>query len=317
MKFICASILLASSVTAINVQGQELNGTLKKITESGTISLGVRDFTVPFSYLDDHQSYQGYTIDLCMKVVTAVQRKLGLSKLDVKLIPVTPSTRIPLLANGTIDIECGNTTNNVERHTQVDFTPTVFVTSGRFITKTGANIRGLSDLRGKTVAATSGSSYLKQLTLLNGSQNLAMNLVTVRDTAEGVLMVENGRASAYAQDDIVLTSLRASSKSPQDLTITKEPLSVEPLGMMQRRNDPDFKRVVDGAIAQVFKSGDISRLYQKWFLSPIPPKGINLNWPMSPELQAVITNPTDSGNPADYAVVPDSQKAAQKKVVAR
>jgi glutamate/aspartate transport system substrate-binding protein len=317
MKFICATILLASSVTAINVQGQELNGTLKKVSESGTISLGVRDFTVPFSYLDDHQSYQGYTVDLCMKVVTAVQRKLGLAKLEVKLIPVTPSTRIPLLANGTIDLECGNTTNNIERHTQVDFTPTVFVTSGRFITKTGANIRTLSDLKGKTVAATSGSSYLKQLTSLNGTQNLALNLVTVRDTAEGVLMVESGRAAAYAQDDIVLTSLRASSKSPEDLAITKEPLSVEPLGMMQRRNDPDFKRVVDGAIIQVFKSGDITRLYKKWFLSPIAPKGINLNWPMSPELRAVITKPTDSGNPADYAIVPDSQKATLKKVVAR
>ncbi|MFJ2989983.1 amino acid ABC transporter substrate-binding protein [Collimonas sp. NPDC087041] len=317
MKFICATILLASSVTAINVQAQELTGTLKKINETGSIALGVRDFTVPFSYLDDHQSYQGYTVDLCMKVVNAVQRKLGLSRLDVKMIPVTPSTRIPLLANGTIDLECGNTTNNVERHSQVDFTPTVFVTSGRFITKPTSNVRNLVDLKGKTVAATSGSSYLKQLTVLNGSQNLGMNLVTVRDTAEGVLMVESGRAAAYAQDDIVLTSLRASSKSPEDLVITKEPLSVEPLGMMQRRNDPDFKRVVDGSIAQVFKSGEITRIYKKWFLSPIPPKGINLNWPMSPELQAVITNPTDSGNPADYAIVPDSQKAAQKKVAAR
>jgi len=317
MKHIYASIFLVASIVSASVQAQELTGTLKKVKDSGSIALGVRDFTVPFSYLDDQQSYQGYTVDLCMRIVASVQRKLGLSRLDVKLIPVTPSTRIPLLTNGTIDLECGNTTNNVERHAQVDFTPTIFVTSGRFITKATANVHSLADLKAKTVAATSGSSYLKLLTILNGSQNLGMNLVTVRDTAEGVLMVESGRAAAYAQDDIVLSSLRASSKSPEDLAITKEPLSVEPLGMMQRRDDPDFKRVVDGAIGEIFKSGEITKLYKKWFQSPIPPKGINLNWPISPELQAVIFKPTDSGNPADYSIVPDTQKAAQKTVVNR
>ena len=168
-------------------------------------------------------------------------------------------------------------------------------------------------MKGKTIAATSGSSYLKQLTILNTSQNLGMSLVTVRDAAEGVLMVESGRAAAYAQDDIVLSSLRASSKSPEDLAITKDPLSVEPLGMMQRRDDPDFKRVVDGAISEIFKSGEISRIYEKWFQSPIPPKGINLNVPVSPELKAAFAKPTDSGDPAAYAAVPEAQKQSSKK----
>lgn len=292
-----ATVALFSGIS----HAQELTGTLKKINDTGTINLGVRDFSVPFSYLDDKQQYQGYAIDLCMAAVKAVQRQLHLARLDINLVPVTASTRIPLLTNGSIDLECGNTTNNIERHAVVDFAPTMFISSGQFLTKKSAGIRSVADLRGKTVAASSGSSHIKRLTALNSEQGFGMQLVTVRDSAEGVLMVESGRAAAYVQDDIVLAALVASSKSPLDFNISGEPLSVEPFGIMQRRLDPQFKATVDGAIKGLYKTGEINAIYAKWFTTSIPPKGINLNWSMSLPLKTTFANPTDSGDPSVYA----------------
>jgi glutamate/aspartate transport system substrate-binding protein len=308
-----AAVLCGLNIIVASVQAEEVGGTLKKIKDTGTVSLGVRDYSVPFSYLDDKQSYQGYSIDLCMKIVSAVQRRLNISALDVKLNPVTAATRIPLMANGTIDLECGNTTNNTERQSQVDFAPTMFVTSNRLLSKKSSNIASLADMKGKTIAASSGTSHLKQLTTLNAEQNLGMNIMTVKDTAEGFLLVETGRAVAYSMDDIILASLVATAKNPEMFSITKEPLSVEPYGIMLRRNDPEFKKVVNDAITSVFNSGEINRIYKKWFESPIPPKMINLNWPMSPELKAILAKPTNSGDPAAYAVVPEAQRTASKK----
>lgn len=303
----------AVALTAMTAHAQETTGTLKKIGDTGRIVLGVRDYSAPFSYLDDKQSYQGYSIDLCMKIVSAVQKKLGLSTLNVTLNPVTAATRIPLMANGTIDMECGNTTNNTERQTQVDFAPTMFITSNRLLAKKSSNIRSLADMKGKAIVASSGTSHLKQLTALNANEKLDLNIMTVKDTAEGFLMIESGRGVAYSMDDIILANLVANAKNPADYTITQEPLSVEPFGIMMRRNDPSFKKVVDDAIAGVFRSGEINRIYDKWFMQPIPPKGINLNWPMTAELKAIIAKPTNSGDPAAYAVVPEAQKMATKK----
>lgn len=293
------AVLISAGVFASAAQAQE-TGTLKKIKDTGSITLGVRDSSIPFSYLDDKQSYQGYSIDLCMKVVTAIQKQLGLTALNVKLNPVTSATRIPLMANGTIDLECGSTTNNLERQKQVAFAPTTFVTANRLLAKKSSNINSLADLKGKALVSTSGTSNLKQVTTLNGEKNLGMNIMTAKDHAEAFLMVETGRAVAFAMDDILLASLAASSKSPGDYAITKEALSVEPYGIMMRRDDPAFKKAVDGAIEAVFKSGDINRIYAKWFQSPIPPKGISLNWPLTDQLKAVIAKPTDSGDPAAY-----------------
>jgi glutamate/aspartate transport system substrate-binding protein len=293
------AVLISAGVMAGAAQAQE-TGTLKKIKDSGSITLGVRDSSIPFSYLDDKQSYQGYSIDLCMKVVTAIQKQLGLAALNVKLNPVTSATRIPLMANGTIDLECGSTTNNLERQKQVAFAPTTFVTANRLLSKKSSNINSLADMKGKALVSTSGTSNLKQVTTLNAERNLGMNIMTAKDHAEAFLMVETGRAVAFAMDDILLASLAASSKSPGDYAITKEALSVEPYGIMMRRDDPAFKKAVDGAIEAVFKSGDINRIYAKWFQSPIPPKGISLNWPVSDQLKAVIAKPTDSGDPAAY-----------------
>jgi glutamate/aspartate transport system substrate-binding protein len=293
------AILISAGFVAGAAQAQE-SGTLKKIKDSGTITLGVRDSSIPFSYLDDKQSYQGYSIDLCMKAVTAIQKHLGMTALNVKMQPVTSATRIPLMANGTVDLECGSTTNNLERQKQVAFAPTTFITANRLLAKKSSNIKSLNDMKGKTLVSTSGTSNLKQLTQLNAERNLGMNIVAAKDHAEAFLMVETGRAVAFGMDDILLASLAASSKNPSEYSITQEALSVEPYGIMLRRDDPGFKKVVDDAIINVFKSGEINRIYGKWFQAPIPPKGINLNWPMSEQLKKVIAHPTDSGDPAAY-----------------
>lgn len=311
-----AGLLIGAGVLAGamgTTQAQELTGTLKKVKDTGTLTLGVRDSSIPFSYLDDKQSYQGYSIDLCLKAATAIQKNLGLTALSVKMVPVTSATRIPLIANGTVDIECGSTTNNMERQQQVAFAPTTFVTANRLLSKKSSNIKSLDDMKGKSIVSTSGTSNLKQITTLNAERNLGMNIMTAKDHAEAFLMVETGRAVAFAMDDILLSSLAASSKSPADYAITNEALSVEPYGLIVRRQDPAFKKVVDGAIENLFKTGEINKIYGKWFQAPIPPKGVNLNVPMSPQLQAVIAKPTDSGEPSAYAAVPAAQVQSGKK----
>jgi glutamate/aspartate transport system substrate-binding protein len=248
-----------------------------------------------------------------MKIVTSVQKELGMTSLNVKLNPVTSATRIPLMANGTVDLVCGSATNNLERQKQVAYAPTTFVTANRLLSKKSSNIKTLADMKGKSLVSTSGTSNLKQLVQLNGEQNLGMNIMTAKDHAEAFLMVETGRAVAFGMDDILLASLAASSKSPADYSITTDALSIEPYGIMLRRDDPAFKKSVDTAVTNLFKSGDINRIYAKWFQSPIPPKGINLNIPMSEQLKAVIANPTDSGDPAAYVISPEAQKASTKK----
>jgi glutamate/aspartate transport system substrate-binding protein len=309
---ICA--IAASLACFTGVAGaQELTGTLKKIKDSGSVTLGVRDSSIPFSYLDDKQSYQGYSIDICLRTVTAIQKQLGMSSLNVKMNPVTSATRIPLMANGTIDLECGSTTNNLERQKQVAFAPTTFVTANRLLAKKSANISKLDDMKGKTLVSTAGTANLKQVTTLNAERKLGMNILSAKDHAEGFLMVETGRAVAFAMDDILLSSLAASSKAPNDYVITKEALSIEPYGIMLRRNDEPFKKAVDSAVNNLMKSGEINKIYAKWFQSPIPPKGINLAIPMSEQLKAVIAKPTDSGDPAAYAEVPAAQSTQKKK----
>ena len=279
---------------------QALDGTLKKIKDSGTITLGVRDASSPFSYLDDNQKPVGYSIDLCMKIVDAVKADLKMPNLVVKTQPVTSATRIPLMANGTIDLECGSTTNNNERQQQVGFVNTTFVTANRLLSKKSSKISTLADLKGKTLVSTSGTSNLKQVTQLNGEKNLGINIVTASEHPIAFQMVESDRAAAFAMDDILLYSMVANSKNPGEFVISPEALSVEPYGIMLRKNDPAFQKLADDAIDKVFKSGEINKIYAKWFLSPIPPKNINLNVPMSDALKKVIAHPTHSGDPAVY-----------------
>jgi glutamate/aspartate transport system substrate-binding protein len=308
-----ALAILICLIATAPLAAQELTGTLAKIKRTGSITLGVRDGSVPFSYLDDKQQYLGYSVDLCMKIVTAAQKQLGMTAVKVVLNPVTPANRIPLMANGTIDLECGSATNNAERQKQVAFAPTMFVVANKLLAKKSSNVRSLADLKGKTLVATAGTTTLKQMTILNNEMNLGMTILIGKDHPESFLMLETGRAVAQANDDILLAAQLAASKNPADYEITKEALSVEPYGIMLRREDPDFKRLVDATLTRFYQTDDYQRLYQKWFMSPIPPKGINLNFPMPPQLQAVLAKPTDSPDPAVYAAVPSAQQAAARK----
>jgi glutamate/aspartate transport system substrate-binding protein len=296
--FALLSGLAAALALATTVNAQE--GTLKKIKDSGSITIGHRDASLPFSYYDDKQRPIGYAMDLCAKIVDAVKAELKMPNLKTNYQLVTSANRIPLMANGTIDLECGSTTNNVARQEQVWFTMTHFVTANRWVFKKSANIKKLEDLKGKTVVSTAGTTNIKQMTEINAAQNLGMNIISANGHPEAFQMVETGRAVAFVMDDILLAGLVAQSRSPKDYDISSVALSVEPYGIMLRKDDKAFKEVADKALSQVYKSGQINAIYSKWFEKPVPPKNVNLNLPMSPALKKVMANPTSSGDPKDY-----------------
>jgi glutamate/aspartate transport system substrate-binding protein len=296
-------LALAAVLGAGQAGAQELTGTLKNIKETGAITLGFRDSSIPFSYLDDNQKPIGYAMDICYKIVDAVKKELKLDKLEVKLNPVTSSTRIPLLANGTIDLECGSTTNNTERQKQIAYTNTHFLTASRFVSKKSSNIKSIDDLKGKPVVSTSGTTNIKQLTEANAARNLNVNIIPAKDHAEAFLMVETDRAVAFVMDDILLASLVAGSKEPGAYVISTDAFSKpEPYGIMLRKDDPAFKTVVDAATAALYQSAEGPKLYEKWFMQKIPPKGLNLNVPIGPEQKKQFAKPQDSPDPDAYAM---------------
>ncbi len=298
---VLAAVLLSGQASAQDLKGQELTGTLKKVKETGVITLGFRDSSIPFSYLDDNQKPIGFAIDICYRIVDAVKKELKLDKLEVELNSVTSSTRIPLLANGTIDLECGSTTNNAERQKQVWFTNTHFLTATRFVSKKSGNINSIDDLKGKTVVSTAGTTNIKQLTEANAARNLNINIIPAKEHAESFLMVETDRAAAVVLDDILLASFVAGSKDPDAYMMSKDAFSKpEPYGIMLRKDDQAFKKVVDAATASLYSSGEGERLYDKWFMQKIPPKGLNLNAPISPELKKEFSKPSDSPDPDSY-----------------
>ena len=297
-RHIKAALVLACAVAAVPAIAQE--GTLQKIKSTGAITIGHRDASIPFSYYDDNQKPIGYAMDLCMKIVDAVKKEVKMPNLEVKYQLVTSANRIPLISNGTVDLECGSTTNNLEREKQVSFTITHFLTANRWVAKKSSNIKTLADLKGKTIVSTAGTSNIKQITQINADQNLGMNIISANGHPEAFQMVETGRAVAFVMDDILEYSLAANSRNPGEWEIGSVALSVEPYGIMMRKDDADFKKVVDGAMTQVYKSGEINAIYEKWFLKAIPPKGLNLNVPMSDAFKKVVANPTDSGDPAAY-----------------
>jgi glutamate/aspartate transport system substrate-binding protein len=280
---------------------EELTGTLQKVKELGYITVGHREASVPFSYLDDKRQPVGFAIDICAKIVDAVKRELKLDKLEVRYQLVTASTRIPLLANGTIDLECGNTTNNAERQQQVWYTNTHFLTASRFVSKVESRIGSVNDLKGKTVVSPAGSTNIKQALEFNNRLNLGMTIVPAQDQGEAFLMVETGRAVAFVQDDIVLAGLIANAKDPKAYVISEDAFSKpEPYGIMLRKDDTAFKAVADAATSALYTSPEIAALYAKWFMQAIPPKGVNLNIPMSPAMKRAFEKPTDSPDPSTY-----------------
>jgi glutamate/aspartate transport system substrate-binding protein len=294
-------LALAAVLSAGPTNAEELTGTLKKIKETGAIAIGYRDSSIPFSYLDDNQKPIGFAIDICYKIVDALKQELKLDKLAIEFNPVTSSTRIPLLANGTIDLECGSTTNNAERQKQVWFTNTHFLTATRFVSKKSSNINSIDDLKGKTVVSSSGTTNIKQLTEANAARNLNINIVPAKEHAESFLMVETDRAAAVVLDDVLLASFVAGSKDPDAYVMSKDAFSKpEPYGIMLRKDDPAFKKVVDAATAALYTSAEGQKLYDKWFMQRIPPKGLNLNTPIAPELKTEFAHPSDSPDPDSY-----------------
>lgn len=287
--------IAAAGLLAAPLHAQELTGTLKKIKDTGVIKIGHRDASIPFSYLDDKQRPIGYGVDICMKIVDRIKAELKMPKLKVEFVPVTSQTRIPILTGGNIDMECGSTTNSVERQKQVDFAPTYFVTGTKIIVKKSSGIKGYDDLKGKTVVFTQGTTNERAMKAYNDEKKLGINFIPAKDHAESFLAVETGRAVAFPMDDILLYGLKANARNPNDYEVIGEFLSDDPYAIMMRRDDPAFKKVVDSAVTALYKSGEINKIYTKWFQSKIPPKGINLNFPMSDGLKEAIKNPNNTG----------------------
>ncbi len=278
----------------VNVRAaEELTGTLKKIKDAGSISVGHRESSIPFSYYDDKNQVVGYSEDLVTMVVDAVKQKLNMPNLQVRMTPVTSQNRIPLVQNGTIDIESGSTTNNLERQQQAAFSDTMFIVGTRLLVKKDSGIQDFPDLKGKNVVVTAGTTSERLIRELNEKQDMKMNIISAKDHGESFLTLQSGRAVAFMLDDALLAGERAKAKKPDDWVIVGTPQSKEAYAMMTRKGDDQFKALVDETIAKTETSGEAAKLYQKWFLSPIPPKGLNLNLPLSDDMKALFNSPND------------------------
>jgi glutamate/aspartate transport system substrate-binding protein len=301
MKFnVCSAALfvafaLCSGAAQAAQATQELTGTLKKIKELKSITLGHRESSVPFSFLDDKQQPVGYSMDLCDKVVTAIKADLHLPDLKVIMQPVTSANRINLLGNGTIDLECGSTTNTVERQRQVAFGITTFLASVKTLVKKNGGIHSLADLNGKPIATTSGSTSVQLIKAHEKGAKIDFREIYGKDHAESFLLVEADRAVAFVMDDVLLAGLVANSKTPENYRLLDDVLRTEPYSLMLRKDDVQFKALVDKTLLGVIKSGEIKKIYSRWFESAIPPRGINLRFPMSQELKEMLKSPNDKG----------------------
>ena len=277
-------LILAGVVTSASLAQAQTAPTLDKVKASGSISVAYRESSIPFSYLDGNAQPTGFGWEICARIVDEVKKATGRADLKVTTQSVTSANRIPLLMNGTIDIECGSTTNNSDRGKQVSFATNYFYTGTRFLVKASSPVKALADLKGKIVVSTTGTTNFRIMRGLNEEQKLGFELIGAKDHAESALLVQSGRADAFAMDDILLYGLRASAQNPAELAVVGDAIQIEPYAIMVRKDDPAFKALVDGTLARLMDSGDFAKLYTKWFQSPIPPKGINLNAPMAKEL---------------------------------
>lgn len=273
---------------------------MHKLRTTGVISLGYRASSPPFSYVDAQLKPTGFTVALCEKVVDALRKLPGLATLEVRPVPVSSATRLPLVANGTVDLECGITTNNAERQRQVSFSTTIFVAESRVLSKRGAAYDTLDELRGQPVVSTIGTTSIQYLQAENRQRGLNLKILGGVDDVESFRIVDSGRAVAFAMDDVILRSLLATAANAAQYVVSPHSLSVEPYGIGLPRNDPGFKRLVDEVIVGLFRSGEFDALYRRWFQSPIAPNGLNLNLPMSAALKRLTKQPNDSPDPAQY-----------------
>ncbi|MCA8274045.1 glutamate/aspartate ABC transporter substrate-binding protein [Burkholderia sp. AU30280] len=282
-----------SCALAGSAHAQALTGTLKKIKDTGVVSLGIRESSVPFSYSDNQQKNIGYSRDIASRIIDQLKTELNLPNLAVKEIPITSQNRIPLLQNGTIDFECGSTTNTLERQKQAAFSNSIFLYGIRFSTRKDSGVKDFPDLAGKTVATTAGTSDERLLRKLNEEKAMNMTIISARDHAEAFMNVTTGRAVAFVMDEPLLYGEIAKDRNPGAYTVAGTPLVHENYACMMRRDDPAFKHVVDGVIAKMQTSGAAEKLYNQWFTQPIPPKGVSLNYPLSAEMKQLFRNPTD------------------------
>jgi glutamate/aspartate transport system substrate-binding protein len=297
MKF---TLVAAATLLVTGLAHAQANDTLAKIKSSGAVTMGVRESSGALSYTLGDGKYVGYHIEICQKVLADVQKSLGLAKLDVKYQPVTSQNRIPLVQNGTVDIECGSTTNNAARQKDVAFAVTTFVEEVRIAAKASGGITSLANLAGKKVATTTGTTSVQLLRKHEKANNVNFEEVFGKDHADSFLLLESGRADAFVMDGQILAGLISKSKAPGDYKIVGEVINVEPIAIMIRKDDPAFKKAVDDSIKAMMASGDIGKLYDKWFMQPIPPTNTKVGLALSDATKAAWASPNDK--PAeDYA----------------
>jgi glutamate/aspartate transport system substrate-binding protein len=287
------TFMLACLSMATAVHAEDLTGTLRKVHDTGVIVLGTRESSIPFSYYDENQSVIGYSQEIALKIVGVVEQRLGMPNLRVKTVPITSQNRIPLVQNGTIDFECGSTTNTFERENQAAFSDSIFLYGIRFITRKGSGVKDFPDLAGKTVATTAGSSDERMLRKMNEEKHMNMTVISAKDHAESFMNVTTGRAVAFVMDEPLLYGERAKSKDGKNYIVTGTPPVSENYACMFRRGDPQFKTLVDDTVSRMQTSGEMAKLYTKWFTQPIPPNGMNLQYPLSAEMKELFAHPND------------------------
>ena len=292
MRKLALSLLLLGTAASV-AQAEDLAGTLKKVKDNGVIVIGHRESSVPFSYYDNTQKVVGYSQAYSDKIVEAVKKKLDAPNLQVKLLPITSQNRIPLLQNGTFDLECGSTTNNLERQKQAAFSNTIFVVGTRLLTKKDSGVKDFPDLAGKTVVVTSGTTSEVLLNKLNEEKQLKMRIISAKDHGDSFRTLESGRAVAFMMDDALLAGERAKAKNADQWDIVGKAQSEEAYGCMLRKDDPQFKKLVDDTIAEVQTSGEAEKWFDRWFKQPIPPKDLNLNFALSDEMKVLFKAPND------------------------
>lgn len=277
----------------LGAHAQDLTGRLADIKSRNTIVLGYRESSLPYSYYDSDQKVVGYSHDIAQQIVKEIQQTINAPTLQVRMIPVNAQNRIPLMQNGTIDLECGGTTNNKERAQQVGFSNTISVTETRLLTKANSGIHSFNDLNGKTVAVTAGTTSERFLRKYVEEKHVNITVISARDHSGSFLNLETGRAQAFFMDSDVLSAERATSGNPADYVVTGDPQTYEAIACMLPKGDTAMKAIVDRAIAKMEQNGEGGKLYRTWFMSPIPPKGINLDMPMSDTMKAVFEHPND------------------------
>lgn len=288
-----AGLLIAATLMAHPAFSQELTGTLKKIKDSGTITLGARESSAPFSYSLGGTQFVGFSVDLMMKVVDRLKTELKMPDLKYTIIPFTAQNRIPLIQNGTLDFECSSTTNTLERQQQVAFSTSFFVIGTKLLTAKDSGIKDFTDLKGKNLSTTAGTTSERLINKYNETQNAGINVMAARENTQSFLAVDSGRAIAFMMDDAILYGERAKSKNPDKWAVVGTPMSREAYGCMMRRDDAPFKKLVDEVLTEQMKSGAINANYKKWFESPIPPRNTSLDFPQSADLKALYANPND------------------------